>query len=131
MGHGNCAVVGCFNSTYKLKKWKNAICPTHECAYNLCPCPQPFNLYWFPSKLRNSEQRARWIRAVKRETKNKTKWEPKESSRVCSEHFVDGTPTLQNPDPTLKLGYEVKQKATRRTLHKNLNPPEKRKELKI
>ena len=26
-------------------------------------------------------------------------------SRVCSEHFVDGHPTAENPDPTLKLGH--------------------------
>ena len=67
---------------------------------------------------------------MKRKTENKTRWEPKQSDRVCSEHLVDGTPTLINPDPTLYLGYEVGQKSTRRALHRNLNHPQKRKRAK-
>ena len=31
---------------------------------------------------------------------------PKVSSRVCSEHFICGTRTVENPDPVLKLGYD-------------------------
>ena len=130
MGNRNCAVVSCKNSSYKLKKWKTAICSTNGISHQLCVCKQPFKLYWFPSKLRNSEQREKWVRAMKREAENKAKWEPKESDRVCSEHFVDGTPTLINPDPTLYLGYEVGKKGTRRALHRNLNQPQKRKRVK-
>ncbi|XP_065679885.1 uncharacterized protein LOC136094187 [Hydra vulgaris] len=33
--------------------------------------------------------------------KNKKKWNPCNSDRLCSMHFVDGTPTIANPDPTL------------------------------
>jgi len=31
---------------------------------------------------------------------------PKKSSRVCSDHFVRGKPTNENPDPELNLGYK-------------------------
>ena len=41
---------------------------------------------------------------------------PRGNDRVCSEHFVDGIPTVENPNPTLKLGYELKQTKPRRTL---------------
>eukprot|EP00794_Sanderia_malayensis_P019454 gene19454-21378_t len=35
---------------------------------------------------------------------------------VCSEHFADGHPTVENPDPTLKLGYSTGVKKQRRVL---------------
>ena len=37
---------------------------------------------------------------------------------TCSDHFVDGKPTLQNPSPTLNLGYEKPAKKPRITLTK-------------
>ena len=47
-----------------------------------------------------------WIKALKRENKDKTAWLPRNSDRVCSIHFIDGIPTAANPVPTLHLGYE-------------------------
>lgn len=41
---------------------------------------------------------------------------PKASSRVCSEHFISGKPTVDNPDPVLKLGYDCRKP------HKRKNP---------
>ena len=35
---------------------------------------------------------------------------------VCSQHFVDGCPTLANPIPFLHLGYEATRKKPRRAL---------------
>ena len=35
---------------------------------------------------------------------------------VCSIHFVDGRPTLENPNPTLDLGYDKPAKRPRREL---------------
>ena len=35
---------------------------------------------------------------------------------VYSEYFADGIPTVENPNPTLILGYELKQTKPRRTL---------------
>ena len=100
-------VVPCTNSDYKLKPLKNEICPTHQCERRYCYCGIPFRLWWFPSKLRNSEKRQRWVWVMKRMNEDKSKWEPADSDRVCSEHFVDREPTAANPDPTLNLGYHV------------------------
>ena len=41
---------------------------------------------------------------------------PGDSDLVCSLHFVDGKPRLQNPTPTLNLGYQKAAKKLRRTL---------------
>ena len=54
---------------------------------------------------------------MNRTTKRKTAWTPNDSGdMVCSEHFVDGAPSLKNPNPTLKLGYEKPAKRVRREL---------------
>ena len=98
---GNCAVIGCSNSHYKLFKWKKQECNVHEgLKKEQCGCNRPFNLYCFPSSLRNSSKREKWKILLKREGKNKKEWNPCDSDRVCSMHFVDGTPTIANPDPT-------------------------------
>ena len=46
----------------------------------------------------------------------KGSWQPAPSDPVCSFHFVDGLATDENPIPTLFLGYESKEKKSRRTL---------------
>lgn len=48
---------------------------------------------------------------------------PKEDSRICSEHFVDKKPTLNNPYPTLNLGYTTVRPITTR------HPPKERPQL--
>lgn len=53
---------------------------------------------------------------MKRETSTKTHWMPTQSDSVCNEHFVDGIPTAENPNPTLKLGYTFKERVKRRQL---------------
>ena len=63
----------------------------------------------FPSIKRNFEKREAWIKLLKRVTADNKEWKPCGNDRVCSEHFVDGIPTVENPNPTLKLGYELKQ----------------------
>ncbi|XP_065651011.1 52 kDa repressor of the inhibitor of the protein kinase-like [Hydra vulgaris] len=101
---GNCAVKGCSNSHYKLYKWKKQKCNVHEgLKKEQCGCNRPFNLYCLPSSLRNSRKRKKWKILLKREGKNKKKWNPCDSDRVCSVHFVDGTPTIANPDPSLNM----------------------------
>ena len=46
----NCAVIGCSNSTYRLKKWKKLVCDHHAPATkNDCVCAAPFKLFCFPS----------------------------------------------------------------------------------
>ena len=123
----NCAVIGCSNSTYVLNKWKNETCDIHSLKKSDCSCERPFLLYCFPSILKNNEQRKSWIRSMKREGENKTVWQPKDSDRVCSVHFVDGAPTAKNPLPTLNMGYEIVKKKSRREILRM--PPSKKKRL--
>ena len=53
---------------------------------------------------------------------------PGKSDVVCSEHFVDKRPTLENPNPVLNLGYEKPAKKPRRELHRRQLSPAKRKD---
>ena len=46
----------------------------------------------------------------------KGSWQPASNDRVCSIYFVDELLTDENPLPTLFLGYESKEKKSRRTL---------------
>ena len=62
-----------------------------------------------------------WIRALKRQNKDKTEWKPSESDRVCSIHFA-GSAYERNSVPTLNLGYEVEEKKAIRTLIKQSLP---------
>ena len=57
----------------------------------------------------------KWIRAFKRQNKDKTEWKPPERHRVCSIHFV-GSAHEANSVPTLNLGYEVEERKASRTL---------------
>ena len=117
MVNGNCAVVGCRNSNYRLKQWKKLDCSEHKgLCHGKCPCPRPFTLHRFPSKLLNSERRDVWIRKIRRVSAKNAAWTPGESDMVCSEHFVDGHPTVKNPDPTVTLGYTTGVKKVRRVL---------------
>ena len=100
-GTGNCAVVGYTQNSKKISNWKESICET---------CNQPYTLYCFPSKNSYLHHRVKWIEALRRVNADKSVWEPRQSGRVCSVHFVDGVPTEQNSYPTLQLGYECKVK---------------------
>ena len=53
---------------------------------------------------------------MNRTTKKNTKWIPGGSGLVCSLHFVDGKPSLQNPNPTLNFGYQKAAKKPSRAL---------------
>ena len=117
MGRANCAVVNCFNNSKKLKYFKETPCEIHTGSLkNDCGCKPLFRLYMFPSIKINFEKREAWIKLLKRVTADNKEWKPCGNDRVCSEHFVDGIPTVENPNPTLKLGYELKQTKPRRTL---------------
>ena len=93
-----------------------------------CPCQQPFTLHTFPSVLLNSDKRREWIRLMNRTTVKNTAWCLGKSDVVCSDHFVDKRPTLENPNPVLNLGYEKPAKKPRRDLHRRQLFPVKRKE---
>ena len=123
----NCAVINCSSGTWELNKWKREICYEHNhfdmsCKREDCiRCIPPFKLYCFPSILRNTELRNTWIRALKRQNKDKTEWKPCESDKVCSIYLVASTYEA-NSVPTLKLGYEVEEKRSRKTLMRHPLP---------
>ena len=45
-----------------------------------------------------------WIKLLKKVTDHNKEWS------LCSEDLVDSKPAVENPNPTLKLGYELTQK---------------------
>ncbi|XP_032880517.1 uncharacterized protein LOC116975475 [Amblyraja radiata] len=104
-----CAILGCGNSTYHLNRWMQNVCESHNCKFSTgnCFCPPPFKLYPFPTEKRDGAARLRWTKLVNRKDVKGKNWQPdpKDNSRVCSKHFVDGEPTTLNPDPVLNLGY--------------------------
>ncbi|XP_053379793.1 uncharacterized protein LOC128548566 [Mercenaria mercenaria] len=102
-----CAVNNCSNGGYWLNKWKKQLCTVCGCLHSEkhCKCNPPFRLFSFPTQKRNPEGRLRWKQLVNRINGNKM-WSPSKDSRVCSKHFLEGEPTLQNPFPTLHLGYD-------------------------
>ena len=53
---------------------------------------------------------------LKRVAADNKEWKPCGNDSVWSEHFVDGIPTAENPNPTLILGYGLKQTKPRRIL---------------
>ena len=125
MVNGNCSIVGCTNSRYKLKKWEKQACEEHHGQTKKdCPCKAPFTLHWFPSVQKNLERRTEWIRLVNRTTKRGANWTPGQSDMICSNHFVDGKPTKENPAPTINLGYQKPAKIPRRKLIRESPCPE-------
>ena len=113
----NCSVVGCSNSAYKINKWKKETCTEHKLvAEGNCKkkgdcleCKPPFHLNTFSDHIKCKQLREASIKALRREP-----FEP--FDRVCSIHFIDRLATDENPIPTLFIGYERKEKKSRRTL---------------
>lgn len=94
-----CVVFGCSNNFSKRKRSRAKWCDEHKKPQCECGCNM-FVLQAFPT---DSELRRQWIANVNREG-----FVPNSSSRVCSDHFVDGKRTVSNPVPMLRLGYHRK-----------------------
>lgn len=79
------------------------LCITTKVCSLLCVYNRLFN---FPTEKSRPEARKRWITAINRADPKKpyAHLQPGTQSRVCSEHFVDGRPTADHPDPQLLLG---------------------------
>ena len=128
MGPCNCAVIGCTNNSRKLEKWQKTSCETHNGTLKSeCCCEAPFRLFCFPGAVRYSEKREKWVRLMKRQRADKSMWIPSSSDRVCSRHFVDGIPTVGNPDPALQLGYDAMKVTPRREVFRHPLPNKRRK----
>ena len=101
MGPSNCAVIKCYNSKRKLDKWMEIESDIHPgITHELCSCAQPFRLYCFYGPNLYEDRRERWTNLMRRSTVSTTKWHPKPSDIVYSDHFVDNEPTPEHPDPT-------------------------------
>ena len=51
----------------------------------------------FPHKKYAKLQRSRWIQLIRREKD----FRPTKNDRICSQHFLDGKPSKENPNPCL------------------------------
>ncbi|KAK3088554.1 hypothetical protein FSP39_020520 [Pinctada imbricata] len=71
-------------------------------------------LFPFPTQKKDREKRERWKQLVGRAGQGKKLWSPSKDSRICSNHFIDGQPTVDNPYPTLNLGYDGYKDRVRR-----------------
>ena len=89
-----CAVSGCSNSDYTLKKQR------------LSGITSTFELYKFPSIKTHPQLRETWIKCVNRfDVVTNKRWEPTRFDRICSRHFEGGKLSEDNDRPTLHLGY--------------------------
>ena len=71
-----------------------------------------YRLFPFPTEKKNPEKRNNWKKLLNRQALHgEGLWEPSKDSRICSRHFVDGEPTLVNPNPTLNMGYKTTSRA--------------------
>ena len=61
-----------------------------------------YRLFPFPTEKKNPEKLSNWKQLLNRqELEGGGLWEPSKDSHICGRHFVDGEPTLVNPD----MGY--------------------------
>ncbi|KAK3105808.1 hypothetical protein FSP39_006157 [Pinctada imbricata] len=132
-----CAFNSCTNNSTKIIMWKKQFCEVHNITYGLgsCICEPPFYIYPFPTERKDNYSRQKWASIVNRKNGSEN-WKPKEDSRVCSEHFMEGRPTAANPYQTLKLGYTPHKPITSRPPPKemsaiSLRNPTKRKRLEV
>ncbi|XP_077522440.1 uncharacterized protein LOC144133318 isoform X2 [Amblyomma americanum] len=116
----HCAVYGCTYNQKKRNVARKQLCETHAVLQEECGC-NIYLLHRFPA---DRDLRRRWIVAV-----NRKDFFPTESSRVCSQHFVDGRRTERNPVPMLRLGYEKKVlKGRRRIVRHEVELPKRKDE---
>lgn len=98
-----------------------------------------FRLFPFPTERKDPNKRNNWMKLVNRSDERRMHlWQPSKDSRVCSLHFLDGEPTLLNPNPTQNMGYNANKRAIllsppvgkrRGRESNNTTPKKKRKEL--
>jgi len=81
-------------------------------------------LFTFPTKKKTPDAREKWKQLVGRLDGTKL-WSPSKDSRVCSRHFVEKQPTLQNPLPTLNMGYDGADKRVKRMIQFDATNPRK------
>ncbi|CAN7940790.1 unnamed protein product, partial [Ixodes pacificus] len=116
----HCVVFRCSNNFTKRKQNRGKWCDEHEKLQRECGC-NVFVLHAFPTE---PDLRRQWTASINREG-----FVPNSSSRVCSDHFIDGKRTECNPVPMLRLGYHRKVIVGRRRLDRVYVPPLKMQKL--
>ena len=98
----SCSVVKCTNHSKKLDAIKKKTCERHQRTKGECGC-LPYQLFPFP---KHTDEKKLWVMLVNRQVSkvDKTPWQPSESSRLCSDHFVHGYPSDSKPLPKKKHG---------------------------
>ncbi|XP_070185078.1 uncharacterized protein [Littorina saxatilis] len=93
----HCPMIDCDNGSYRLQNGKLNFAKFTRFHTSLCcSCQPPFSLHPHPTHKKNPAQAF---------------FSP---ARVCSQHFLDGTPTAENSFPTQNLGYPGFQLRTAR-----------------
>ena len=67
------------------------ICDTHQNEKRYCECDRPFKLFFFPSEIRNAEEREIWVRAIKRRNPDYTSWKPENRDRIHDVNLTSHT----------------------------------------
>ena len=101
-----CCVIGCSYSSRKLYNLQNQPCFDHKPLLRLhCPCEAPYSFY----RPKSDDDRREWLARLQLK-------KPPKFLTVCSFHFADKRPTIDNPYPELLLGHANWKKKTRRVL---------------
>ena len=81
-------------------------------------------MFTFPSERKRPAERLKWQKLINRSSPRRSGklWTIGSKQRICSQHFIDGEPTEENPYPTLNLGYHSSPRAKQ-----VLNVPKRRK----
>ena len=81
--------------SHKTPKYKGAYCCVIGCHRSTVRDKGKVSFFNFPTK--NQEKRQLWIRAV-----NRSNWEPKKWTKICSDHFVGGRHREERDHPDYK-----------------------------
>nr|XP_037290021.1 uncharacterized protein LOC119184971 [Rhipicephalus microplus] len=71
----------------RLRRFTGRYCCVVGC-HNLERRDKSVKFYRFPGKWYQREQRRAWTEAVRRVNPDGTPWEPRDNTRICSDHFV-------------------------------------------
>ncbi|KAK7482828.1 hypothetical protein BaRGS_00025994 [Batillaria attramentaria] len=105
-GGRHCSVRGCSYNEKKLKELLSRPCFDHfPLLRKNCSCDPPFRLH----SPKTEEQRRDWLANLRLKA-------PPKYLYVCSFHFMEKKPTMENPLPQCMLGYEREVKVGRRIL---------------
>ncbi|XP_070199491.1 uncharacterized protein [Littorina saxatilis] len=117
----HCPMIDCDNGSYRLQNGKLNFAKFSPTRFHTSLWPTTVQLASASNtQEETSTTRLKWIRLISRvdttaDGRHKL-FSPAKDARVCSLHFLDGTPTAENSFPTQNLGYPGFQHRTARVL---------------